>query len=84
MSSPAIAGPSLSSAAAKPQAELSNAAGKAKQAAKEVGDAVPSARKGALAPDAEGQRREYTAVACSAEGVEAQAVGFTEASWLAP
>ncbi|KAF6253025.1 hypothetical protein COO60DRAFT_1704014 [Scenedesmus sp. NREL 46B-D3] len=47
VSSPAIAGPSLSSAAAKPQAELSNAAGKAKQAAKEVGDAVPSARKGA-------------------------------------
>lgn len=55
-----MAAPSLPSVAANPAAELAGSAGKVKQAADKVGDALPDARKGALAPDVEGQRRAGT------------------------
>lgn len=62
-----MAAPSLPSVAANPAAELAGSAGKVKQAADKVGDALPDARKGALAPDVEGQRRECSVfIACSA------------------
>jgi hypothetical protein len=66
---PVIAAPILPSAAANPQAELAGASSKVKQAAEKVGDALPEARKGALAPDVDGQRRKYNAASGAACGI---------------
>jgi hypothetical protein len=71
-----MAAPSLPSAAANPKAELAGASSKVKQAAEKVGDALPEARKGALAPDVEGQRRKYS----SASGA-ACSIGSYAAVW---